>query len=358
MEREDHIVLTNFSKIDVNDSFFQSLRASYSEFDEWFRRKAALDEKAYVSYDVNHNLIAFVYLKKEHEIDDDVVPSLTGKRLKIGTFKVDFKHHSALGKRLLAIVMRKFAELSNEYKYLYVTLYANDNTMGLQRLLQKYGFSKYGVKNGKELVFRKMVPDPNGKNDVYQLFPFFSQNEGNDYLLAILPKYHNKMFGEVDLKSERHSLVEDTSSINSIEKIYLSASINAMKLIEGDHVVAYRMNDNMGPAYYRSVITSVGTITEVKSIRDFSSYDVFYRFVKGKSIFTDEELNDFWHTKKYPWIIKFIYNFSFATYPNRKLLLEKGVINQEQRIVIEPIQKTKFKEILEMGDTNENFVID
>lgn len=105
------------------------------------------------------------------------------------------------------------------------------------------------------------------------------------------------MFGEVDLKSERHSLVEDTSSINSIEKIYLSASKNAMKLIEGDHVVAYRMNDNMGPAYYRSVITSVGTITEVKSIRDFSSYDVFYRFVKGKSIFTDEELNDFWRTK-------------------------------------------------------------
>lgn len=173
MEREDHIVLTNFSKIDVNDAFFHSLRASYSEFDEWFRRKAALDEKAYVSYDVNHNLIAFVYLKKEHEIDDDVVPSLKGKRLKIGTFKVDFKHHSALGKRLLAIVMRKFAELSNEYKYLYVTLYANDNTIGLQRLLQKYGFSKYGVKNGNELVFRKMVPDTNGKDDVYQLFPFF-----------------------------------------------------------------------------------------------------------------------------------------------------------------------------------------
>ena len=54
----------HFSDIDLNDSFFDSLRASYPEFDEWYNRKAAAGATAYCYY-VNDELKDFLYLKIE-----------------------------------------------------------------------------------------------------------------------------------------------------------------------------------------------------------------------------------------------------------------------------------------------------
>lgn len=357
MQKQDHIVYEEFAKINVNDIFFDSLRASYQGFNDWFHSKANEGKKAYVSYDTNQTVIAFLFLKFETGIEKGVEPLLDGPRIKIGTFKVDWNHHSSLGKRLLTIAMRKFAAYSDQYNKIYVTLFANDNTLGLEKLLKLYGFELFGTKDENELVFVKGVPS-GGKSDSFKFFPFISKNSGRDYLLAILPKYHSLMFGDVDLQSEKNIPVKDTSSINNIEKIYLSASPNSKLLNFGDHVVAYRMSDNQGPAFYRSVVTSVGTVVEVKNITEFANLDDFENYINNKSIFTHDEILKFWRVKKYPWVIKFIYNFSFEKYPNRKLLIENNIISQDQRIVVSPIEKEGFVNILELGATNESFIID
>lgn len=37
-----------FSECDINDTFFDSLKEDYPEFEDWFRKKAAEDKEAFV----------------------------------------------------------------------------------------------------------------------------------------------------------------------------------------------------------------------------------------------------------------------------------------------------------------------
>jgi len=62
--------------------------------------------------------------------------------------------------------------------------------------------------------------------------------------------------------------------------------------------------------------------------------------------------------RTYPWVIKFLYNFSFEKYPNREKLLNNNIINEDQRIVVQRIEKKSFIELVKLGETNESFIID
>ena len=80
--------ILQFSDIDLKDPFFDSLRASYPEFDEWYHKKEVAGATAYCYY-INGELKDFLYLKIEEEELSDVVPAQPfKKRLKVGTFKV------------------------------------------------------------------------------------------------------------------------------------------------------------------------------------------------------------------------------------------------------------------------------
>lgn len=95
-----------FSDIDLNDSFFDSLRASYPEFNEWYNKKAAAGATAYCYY-VDNELKDFLYLKIEEEELSDLTPALPAKkRLKVGTFKVDNDNrHTTRGERFMKKIM-------------------------------------------------------------------------------------------------------------------------------------------------------------------------------------------------------------------------------------------------------------
>lgn len=43
----------NFSEVNLNDCFFDSLKQDYQEFPVWFQRKASEGEKALVFQDMN-----------------------------------------------------------------------------------------------------------------------------------------------------------------------------------------------------------------------------------------------------------------------------------------------------------------
>ena len=90
--RDDSINQVYFSNLDLNDPFFNSLRASYRDFDAWFLRKAELGERAFATFDEGNALVAMMYLKPEEGTDLDVTPPISGRRLKIGTLKVISTH--------------------------------------------------------------------------------------------------------------------------------------------------------------------------------------------------------------------------------------------------------------------------
>lgn len=354
--REDPIEFVPFKSLDLTDPFFDSLRHSYAQFDDWFQRKAADDEYTYIVANAE-GISAMLYLKEERGNDTSTRPHLSKPRLKIGTFKVDFSHHTSVGKRLLAVALRQFAE--SQLDYIYVTMFDGDNTRALRSLLENYGFKLSGSK-GEETLLIKLRPKSERTLNPSHDFPFIKPDQGKDYILAIRPEFHDRLFGDTQLKQQKSTPITDDKVVNTIEKVYLSGSPNCNLLNSGDHIISYRTRDpaSAAPAYYSSVISSVGTIVEVKTISSFATVEDFLDYVRGRSVFTDTELRHFYSEHRYPWIITFLYNFRFSTYPPRKALLDNSIISDNDRIVCEPIARESFRKILKLGDINEGFILD
>ena len=66
-----------FSEIDLADPFFDTLKADYKGFEDWFARKASVGAAAYVQYDAG-KIQAFLYMKDEsgEEMNDIIPPRL------------------------------------------------------------------------------------------------------------------------------------------------------------------------------------------------------------------------------------------------------------------------------------------
>ncbi|MDK6251801.1 hypothetical protein QP096_07330 [Alloscardovia omnicolens] len=355
MTNIDPIELRYFADIDLHDPFFDSLRATYEGFDAWYQRKAAMHQTAYVSISNSH-VIAFLYLKDETGIDNTVIPPISGRRLKIGTFKVDFAHHSSLGKRLFAIAMQRFAQ--DEYAYTYVTLFDAPHTQGLRRMLEQYGFKQTGYKN-KEQVWEKTRPASNqSMSNIYTSYPFIALNTSRKNIyLPIYPEFHSRMFSS-RLATEKTVSIPDATMTNSIEKIYLTAMPFTAQLQYGDRILIYRTAPDKSSAYYSSVVSTVCSVVEVTHISSFTSYDEFYRYIKGRSVFTDDELQLFWANKRYPYILLFIENFSFSTpYPTRQRLLDNQLLDEHQRPNGQCISDDQLVQLIHLGGNGESFII-
>ncbi len=114
----NNIMCKSFSEIDLQDSFFQTLKNDYPEFEIWFRKDGT--RKAYVQYESNR-IIGFLYLKMEEYSVDDVMPKIFADRiLKIGTFKIE-AHGTKMGEQFIKIIT-DYA-VNNNVDVCYVTIY-------------------------------------------------------------------------------------------------------------------------------------------------------------------------------------------------------------------------------------------
>lgn len=117
------VQLKRFDEVDINSSFFDTLREDYGgkDFDDWFKKKG--NEKAYVFENNEKELKGFLYLKIEDENENysDIEPILTPKRrLKVGTFKIE-RTGFRLGERFLKIIFENATKW--DVDEVYVTLF-------------------------------------------------------------------------------------------------------------------------------------------------------------------------------------------------------------------------------------------
>lgn len=211
------ITLKRFADIDLNDTFFDSLKKDYPSFEAWFEKKSKNNREAYVQY-TNNNIQAFLYLKNESgEELTGVTPARSAcHRLKVGTFKID-AHNTKLGERFIKKIMDTALYMKTDE--IYVTIFPKHE--GLIRILQRYGFNEEG-KKGEELVLVKNMKALTG--DILKDYPLLTTTNKRKFLLSIYPKYHTKMFPDSILRNEesqKYELVKDISYTNSIHKIYL-----------------------------------------------------------------------------------------------------------------------------------------
>lgn len=346
------IVLEPFANINLDDPFFDSLKADYPEFESWFNKKSETGNKAYVQY-TNNKLQAFLYLKDESgEALLDVVPQRSPcTRLKIGTFKID-AHNTKLGERFLKKIMD--AALYIKAEEIYVTIFAKHNA--LIRILQRYGFFQEG-KKGEELVLVKKMKELTG-NQIKD-YPLLTLKGKRKFLLSIYPKYHTRMFPDSILRNEeniKYELIKDTSYTNSIHKIYLCFMADAIQLQRGDLIAIYRTSDRKGFARYRSVITSICQVEEVKNNTDFKTLEEFITYVNYYSIFDQQELRR-WYQNKQCVIIKMTYNIALTKRVTNGFLIDHLKMSPKYWGFFQ-LTDQQFNEILKKGEIDESVIID
>lgn len=349
----DSIILKKIKDIDINDIFFDSLKSSYIGFEDWFKKKSEKGETAFIFED--EGIQGFLYLKEECEADNTITPSFEAKRrLKVGTFKIN-AHGTKLGERFIKIIIDKM--FKENYEEAYVTIFEVHKSLIM--LLEKYGFEYYGKKtsdSGVENVYIKNRSQRSG--DINKDYPIIDLKDNNKYLLSIYPKYHTRMFPDSKLTTEKKHIIEDISVTNSIEKIYLSAAYGLEKCKSGDVIVIYRTAEDGKKAIFSSVATSICIIKEVKNVNSFRSFNEFRDYCIKYSVFDEGELRYFWRTKKYPHLIKFLYNIAFEKRPTREKLINEVGIDGSIRWTLVELDDNQFKKIIELGQVTNNFIND
>lgn len=348
-----------FSDIDLNDSFFDSLRASYPEFNEWYNKKAAAGATAYCYY-VDNELKDFLYLKIEEEELSDLTPALPAKkRLKVGTFKVDNDNrHTTRGERFMKKIMDM--AIAEDVDEIYVTMFPTEELQGLIRMFEKFGFSHIADKphegGNAEYV---LIKDMTTHVDDFKLdYPFVKKASSNKYVLSIVPEFHTHLFPDSILKNEKkYDLIQDVSETNSIYKIYLCWMQGTRNLKAGDKLIIYRTSDEEGKAYYRSVCTSVCTVCEVKTYRDFENEEEFIKYTNRYSVFKEHELRRWYKNKNYFIVIKMVYNIAFTKKVINMVMKEQVGLNPKYWGFFK-LTDAQFDKLLELGEIDERYIID
>lgn len=313
----------DFAQVDLQDTFFDSFREDYMGFDKWFNKKA--DEVAYVCYS-NNILSAFLYIKVEEETENysDIEPSFKRKkRLKIGTLKVT-SNGFKIGERFLKIIFDN--ALQYNVSEVYVTIFdKRPEQIRLIALLEEWGFNYFGNKvtsTGNEKVYVKNFDRAQEINLLQpkKTFPFVS-SESKVYIVPIYPQYHTELFPDSILRTESPiNFTENEPHRNALSKVYISRSY-VRNLKAGDIVVFYRTG-----GIYQGVATTYGIVESV--IDNIPNETTFIQSCRKRSVFTDDQLKEHWNYRKNekPFIVNFIYAYSFRKRPNLKWLNENGII--------------------------------
>lgn len=353
------IQIEKFKDIDVNESFFDSLRASYRSFNVWFKKKSDADESAFVYRNPENGLILdFLYLKEEIEALSEMEPQLPAKkRLKIGTFKVTSRNTRSgeyfLKRALDEAIVRNVDEV-------YVTIFPKNNLMKLIERFEVFGFicvakKKHSDGNVENVYVRNMRFVESG---VLKQYPYVRLKENRKWLLSIYPKYHTKLFPDSILKTEDpYDLLQDVSETNSIHKVYVCCMKKVWSMERGDSVVIYRTCEKGEIAAFKSVATSVCVVEEVKTTDDFACFDDFFNYANTYSIFNKSQLRGWYNQGKRMTAVKMSYNVAF----------KKRVINRKlkESVGLNPsywgfcsITDEQFKYIIQLGETDERYFID
>lgn len=338
--------------IDVSNVFFDSLRDSYCGFDAWFAKKS--NEEAYICRSDQDMILGFLYLKTEdidadyHDIDPIFEPK---RRLKIGTFKIDSTGFR-LGERFVKIIFDNAIE--RKVDEIYVTLFEDRQELrALEALLRRWGFRKHGIKrtNGKEeQVLVKKMNYYNCSWTIKENYPNINYHV-NKRILPIYPQYHTTLLPDSQLRTENEiDFIGNIPHRYALQKVYVTWGMKSDVRV-GDILLFYRIGETI-PKKYSSVISTVGVIDGI--VDDFKSKENFMSYCENRSVFSKEELEEFWNKHRYNLcVVKFIYIKSLTSKLTLGYLWDENIVQPPNgpRSFMK-LQDEQFEKIIKDSNTN------
>jgi len=243
--------------------------------------------------------------------------------------------------------------LKNKVDEIYVTIFnKRDEQKRLIDLLEQWGFVLWGKKNDELVYVRNFKKEVNEVN-LKHCYPFISRN--NDcYIVPIYPDYHTELLPDSILNTESpKEFIEDFPHRNGINKVYVSRAMTPHPK-KGDILVFYRTG-----GYYKGVISTIGITQDIKY--DFKDENDFALYCRKSSVFPENQLRDMWRysPQNRPFVVKFLYVYSFPHRINMKELIDLRVLNgvNDAPRGFKQITKEQFNTILKATKSDESFII-
>jgi hypothetical protein len=345
-----------FGNIDINEPFFDSLKADYPGFENWYESKK---EKNALTFFDETGLHAFMYLKREDEeiaLTDKVLPNLP--RVKIGTLKLDDTiKRKRLGEGFIGVALWNWQKLRREE--IYVTVFPKQKT--LISLFEKFGFRNVGSKSNGEYVLlrsRKAVD----YSTPYTSFPFINPQIAKGGIIPINDSFHDRLFPYSDT-SYRLREIEESTAGNGVTKVYIGTPYMATHYRVGDLVGIYRIYTGPGPKGNKSAVTSFCTITKTKVVKEngnaIFSLQEYLAEAGNKTVFSENELKAIYNGSKNVVMIELLYNGFFEKGNNVTYwqLKNKGLFESHPYNIDYTLDE--IKDILKLGKIDvENIIID
>ena len=141
----------------------------------------------------------------------------------------------------------------------------------------------------------------------------------------------------------------------ALQKVYISFSYKR-NMKPGDFLILYRKGTTQGRKGYESVVSTVGIIDDVAY--NFKSKEEFLKYCENRTVFTLDELEYFWRTKKNSLlVIKFIYVKSLCKRLTLSHLWNNGIVAQNSGPrPFDLISDDNFDSILSDANTEIYFV--
>ncbi len=353
--------LKKFGDLDLNDTFFDSLKADYpgtensTGFVKWFNKKASDGAKALVFKD-EIGIGAFVVLKMEEEeiaLKGAVLPKK--KRVKISTFRIDERYRrQRIGEGAIGLVLWEW-----QHSYLseiYVTIFDKHTTLISQ--FERFGFQNAGVNlNGEKILIKSR--EKLNFYDPYKAFPFIQDNFDYAGYIIINDTYHDTMFAYSELANSTSLQAKINSSVsNGLSKIYVGqAPGNNYKI--GEPVLVYRRYTQGTGKRYRSCITSYCVVTDMIQVKVNNHYMIAFDELKqrigNKSMFSESELYEQYINFRNVTIVEMLYYgyFGAGNNVNMDWLDKNGYWAAKSQYPTEVrLTAEQFKKILMEGKIN------
>ncbi|MBN9689233.1 MAG: GNAT family N-acetyltransferase [Verrucomicrobia bacterium] len=276
----------------LGSTFFDSLRAAYHGFDDWFREKARQGKRAWVAFETSERIGALcVYDRQTDELIAEGGLTLPGHALKLCTFKVaESVRGQKIGELFLKAAFRYAS--ANQLEHIFIHGDVDQHHL-LFEMLESFGFENVGThpgSNNRDAVYLKKHPvaPPDEALPPFdylrRYFPHFrSGPDIGKYVIPIQPGFHEILFPDYDSPDSRQlrfqSFQPSNRAGNAIKLAYLCHA-QTNQINPGDILLFYRSRDERA-------ITSVGVAEQYTTL---NHADDIAALVKRRTVYSMNEI--------------------------------------------------------------------
>jgi EVE domain len=325
--------------------FFDSLRAGYQSFDDWFLQKAEEGRRAWVQWHASSELGGIcIYARQDNErITDDLV--IEGSGLKLATFKVG---DTSRGRKVGELFLKAAFRYASTNRLQSIFIHGDvDQHHFLFEMLSDFGFEHVGFhpgSDGRDAVYLKRHPSqpPTADEAPFEYFCKFFPHFRTDpavakFVVPIRPAYHEILFPDFESRVDRQERLfqQENSAGNAIKMAYLSQA-QTRSMAPGDIALFYRSGDERA-------ITSIGVVESYETLEDA---DAIIAKVKRRTVYSYAEIQRMAASPTRVMLFRFVRHLRQPM--TLEALLMNGILNGQPQSITR-ISHDKFQRFVELA---------